>query len=247
MTEPTATETTPPLSLLSRIIGVITSPKATYARVVAAPRPVGVLFVCALAIGIGITIPQMTEPARQQALGMQVKVMERFGVPVTPEAYQQMEARSRNKVFTALGALQPLIGIPILALVLTSLFWVFFNAILGGTATFKQVLAVTSHSYVITALAVLLTAPVLYYRFEMSMGGPYSLGALVSFLDEGSALARFLRGVSIFSIWAWINVSIGLGVLYRRNSRTISIVLLLLFIVFTYAMTSIFGSFFGGA
>lgn len=247
MTEPTSAPTVTPLGLFSRIIGVITSPKATYENVVAAPRPFAVLLVCALVIGVAGTIPQMTEAARVKTLDVQVKGMERFGVTVTPEIYQQMETRSRNTALKALGMLGPLILFPILALVLTSLFWVFFNAILGGTATFKQVLAVTAHSYVITALAVLLSAPVLFYRFDIAMGGPFNLGALAPMLEDGSTVARFLKGTSIFSIWAWMNVSIGLGVLYRRSSRNISIVLLLLFVLFTYAMTSIFGSLMGGA
>ena len=234
-----------PMSLLARAIGIVTAPTATFQNVVANPRPFGILFVCALLIGIGATVPQMTEEARKQTLETQVRGMERFGVTVTPEVYQQMEARSRNTVTKALGVLAPIIMFPILTLILTALLWAFFNAILGGTATFKQVLAVTAHSYVITALGVIVSMPILLYQYKMTMGGPFNLGALAPTLDESSTLARFLSGVSIFSLWGWIVAAIGLGVLYRRKSRSIAIVLLIISLVFTFVMTSLFGSFLG--
>jgi len=224
---------------------MVTSPKATYQNVVAAPRPFGILFVCALLIGIGSTIPQMTEAARVQGLEMQIRGMERFGVTVTPEVQQRMEVQSHSKVAKLAGALAPLIMFPILALLLTAIFWAGFNGILGGTATFKQVLAVTSHSYVITALGVLASVPVLLYQYKLAMGGPFNLGALVPMLDESSTMYRFLSAVSIFSLWAWFNVAIGLAVLYRRKTRNIAIVLIALSLGLAFAMTSIFGSFFG--
>ena len=235
----------PPLGLLQRMIGMITAPKATYESVVAHPRPFGVLFVCALIIGITATAPQFTEPARQATLDMQIKSMERFGVTATPEVIEKMEAQSRNPVSRAMGAIAPLIMFPILALILSGLFWVFFNAILGGVATFKQVLAVTAHSYVITALATTLALPILLYKFSMSMGGPFNLGALVPMLDETSTLARLLSGISVFSIWGWIVVAIGLGVLYRRSGKAIATTLVILSLLFAFALTAVFGSLFG--
>jgi len=235
----------PPLGLLQRMIGMITAPRATYESVVAHPRPFGVLFVCALIIGITATIPQFTEPARQATLDMQIKSMERFGVTATPEVIEKMEAQSRNPVSRAMGAIAPLIMFPILALILSGLFWVFFNAILGGVASFKQVLAVTAHSYVITALATTLSLPILLYKFSMSMGGPFNLGALVPMLDETSTVARFLSGISVFSIWGWIVVAIGLSVLYRRSASAIATTLVILSLVFTFALTAVFGSLFG--
>jgi hypothetical protein len=244
MTDPAPVQA-PPLGLLQRMIGMITAPKATYESVVAHPRPFGVLFVCALIIGITATVPQFTEPARLATLDMQIKSMERFGVTATPEVIEKMEAQSRNPVTRAMGAIAPLIMFPILALMLSGLFWVFFNAILGGVATFKQVLAVTAHSYVITALATTLALPILLYKFSMSMGGPFNLGALVPMLDETSTLARLLSSISVFSIWGWIVVAIGLGVLYRRSGKAIGATLVILSLLFTFALTTVFGSLFG--
>ena len=234
-----------PMSLYSRAIGIITAPKATYENVVAAPRPYGILFVSILVFSIAATIPQMTQDARRQMLDAQMRGMERFGVTVTPEMSARLEAQSQSIVSKVLGVVWSLVMFPILALLLTALFWAFFNAILGGTATFKQVLAVVSHSYVITALGALAALPILLYQFKMQMGGPFNLGALAPGLDSTSSLARFLSSVGLFSLWAWANVAIGIGVLYRRNSRTIAIVLIFLSLIFAYAMSAAFGSFMG--
>ncbi len=234
-----------PMSLFSRAIGIITAPRATYENVVAAPRPFGILFVSILVFSIAATIPQMTQDARRQMLDAQIRGMERFGVTVTPEVTARLEAQAQSPVSKVLGIVWSLVMFPILALLLTAVFWAFFNAILGGTATFKQVLAVTSHSYVITALGAVAAMPILLYRFKMQMGGPFNLGALAPGLDASSALARFLSSVGLFSLWAWANVAIGLAVLYRRNSLTIAIVLIIFSLIFAYAMSALFGSFMG--
>ena len=233
-----------PMSLLSRAIGIITAPKATYENVVAAPRPFGILFVCALLIGTASTVPQLTERARVVGLEMQQRGMERFGVNVTPEMSQQLEAASHNTTRKVLGGIiGPLIVIPIVALLLTSIFWATFNAILGGTASFKQVLAVTAHSYVITALGLIASAPILYFNYQVVVGGPFNLGVLVSFLGPESPIFRFLSAVSIFSLWAWLNVGIGLSVLYRRSPRSMAIAMIIVALLFAFAFNSFFGAF----
>jgi hypothetical protein len=235
-----------PMSLVSRFIGIITAPKATYENVVAAPRPFGILFVCALLIGIGGTLPQLTEQARTKSLEAQVSGMERFGMNVTPEMRQQFEVQSHNKTIKIVtGVVGPLIMIPIFALLLTAIFWAAFNAMLGGTATFKQVLSVTSHSYVITAVGVVASAPILYINFQMVPGGPFNLGALAPMLDESSAIKNFLSAVSIFSLWAWANVGIGLSVLYRRNPRNVAIAMIVVALLFALAFSSLFSAFRG--
>src|ERR1700752_4953292 len=103
MSESTPAATTAPLSLVSRALGVITSPKATFENVVAAPRPVGILLVVAAILPIGSSVPGFTESASKPSLDMQVKTIERFGQTVTPEMYERMENQSRNVAIKAVG------------------------------------------------------------------------------------------------------------------------------------------------
>jgi hypothetical protein len=171
--------------------------------------------------------------------------MERMGMTVTPEIYQRLETQSQNKLLKLLGAAGTLIVLPIIALVITSILWAVFNAIMGGTATFKQVLAVVTHSYVITTLAVIAALPIQMMQAKIVMGGPFNLGALAPGIDETSTIARFLSSISVFSLWGWWVTAVGLGVLYKRNATSIAIGLILVFLAFMFAVTAAFGSFLG--
>jgi hypothetical protein len=235
------------MSLLSRIVGVITSPRATFENVVAAPRPFGVLLIVALVIGIGSSIPQFTEAGRQAALDAQVKAMEGFGMTVTPEAYEKLEAQSRSIPLKIVGVVSTFVFLPLWSLLLTAVLWAAFNAILGGTGTFKQVLAIVTHSQVIEAVGLVIGLPIQLMRSTMTMAGPFNLRALAPWLEEGSKLGAFLGSISVFNVWGIIVTAIGLSVLYRRNARNIAIVLLVVFLLVMYGFSSLFGSIMGGS
>ena len=241
MTEPS--ETTAPLSLVSRIIGVITAPKATFQNIVAAPRPVGVLLVVALLMSLGQMIPQLTEAGRKSALEQQVKMIERFGQTVTPEAYQKMEERANSPVTHVIGLVAAMIILPVVVLFFAAIYWAIFNTIMGGTAAFKQVLAIVTHSQVIAVLGMLLGLPIQLMRGQVSFTGPFNLGALAPMLEEGSKMATVLGAIDVFRIWAAIVTGIGLGVLYKRSGRNIAIALVLVYLLLTIGLASAFSSF----
>jgi hypothetical protein len=247
MTDPVTPETTAPLPLISRIIGVITSPRATFQNIVAAPRPVGVLFIVATVIGIGSLAPQLTEKGRQASVEMQTKVIERMGQPVTPEMQARIEEGSRSPVRKVVSLVGTYIVIPIFALIFAGIYWAAFNTIMGGTASFKQVLAIVTHSQVIGALGMLAALPIMMSTGKMTMAGPFNLGALVPMLEEGSTLVSFLSSISVFSLWAFFVTGIGLGVLYKRNSTTIALTIIAVYLVFMFAVASMFGKFFGAS
>jgi hypothetical protein len=243
MTEVVSTPDVKPLGLGARIIGVITAPAATFADIVRVPRPAAVLFVVAAVIAIASVAPQFTETGRQAALDMQVKGMQRFGVEVTPELYARMEESSHSvprRLGSAAGAF---IMLPIMALLFAAIYWVVFNTILGGLATYKQVLAIVTHSQVVGALGVLLGLPVQIMSGKISMTGPFNLGALAPMLEEGSKLATFLGSISVFSLWGFIVTGIGLGVLYKRSGRNIAIGIIVVYLLIMFGVSSVFGSF----
>jgi len=229
MTEPTAAAQ--PASLISRIIGVITSPRATFEKIVAAPRPVGVMFVLALVIGIVQAIPLFSEAGRQAMLTAQLEAMARSG-PVAPDVAARVEQFSHFMPYVAVAG--TLIFLPVIALFMSALYWGIFNVVLGGTATYKQVLAIVTHSQVIGALAVLAGLPFMLSQPSLKFGGPFNLGALVPMLDETSRLARFLGNISVFSLWGAFVTATGLSVLYRRKMGGILIVVLAIVALMAY-------------
>lgn len=208
--------------LLSRVIGVITDPTATFAHVVRIPKVAGVLFLLSLVIGLAQGLPQFTERGRAAALEMQVQQMERFGMEVTDELYQQMQQRSRSNLGAYSVIVGSFVGMPFVAVLMTAILWALFNTVMGGTATFKQVMAVLVHSQVISTLGVLFAAPIMYARGVMSSTGVANLAALMPGLDETSFLAKFLGMVDLFTIWWIVVLAIGLATLYRKKSGSIA-------------------------
>ena len=99
-----------------------------------------------------------------------------------------------------------------------------FNAVLGGDATFKQVYAIVVHSGFLMALQQLFVLPLNYAR--QSMSSPTNLAVFFPFLDETSFPAMLLGGIDLFFIWLIVNLSIGIGVLYKRRTAPIALTLL---------------------
>ena len=207
--------------LLSRAVGIVTSPSATYAQVVRKPKVAGILFLMSMIVGLVQAVPLFTERGRAAALEMQVQQMERFGMTVNDQMYQQMEQRSRSSfgaITTFVGAM---VGMPIFVVIISLLLWVVFNAILGGTATFKHVMSVVAHAQVIPVVGALFAAPIMYARGAMS-SGVANLGALLPMLDETSFLAKLLGMIDLFLVWWVIVLAIGLSALYKKKTSSIA-------------------------
>lgn len=215
-------------NVVSRAIGIITSPKATYEAVVKSPRSVGILFLVALLTGIATSSFSLTERGRQAQIDFQVQQMERFGMTVTDEMYARMETQSRYTPYT--GFVATFIFFPIFVLIVSAIFYAIFNAIMGGTAEFKQVMAVASHAWVIPTLGAIFAGVLNFMRGSIQQSVA-NLGMLLPMLPEGSFAANLAGAVDVFQIWFVTTLSIGLGVLYKRKTSGIAMVLFGLYAV----------------
>jgi Yip1 domain len=220
-TVPAAGSTPAPKSLPARFIGVITSPADTFRSVVAWPKWFGMLATCALLIALFSALPLTTPEGRQSAIDQQVtamNAMKSFGVQVTDQMLQQMEARARFLPYqTAIGVL---IFAPIVSLIFAAIGFAIFNAALGGEASFKQVFAIVVHAAPISALGVAFTGIINYVRGSTS--GVANLSALVPFMPDTSFVYQLLGAIDVFRIWWVIVLSIGLAILYRRRTAPIA-------------------------
>lgn len=238
------TASTPPpapaeMGLFARALGMLTAPRATYESVIANPRPIGILFIAAVLIAIAAATPLFTVSGQQAWLDSVTQAQAASGREMSPEATAGLERFAPLVGYFALG--QIFIGLPIFALILSGLSWVAFNTIMGGTASFKQVLAVVTHSNVPGAVGAILGLPIQLMQSTMSPGGPFNLGALAPMLDPASPLARSLGVTSVFTVWGLIVMGIGLAVLYRRKSVNIAIGLLVVYALIVFGLMSAFG------
>jgi hypothetical protein len=247
MTEVATDSSVAPLPLLTRAIGVITSPTAIFKNVAQAPRPFAILFLVAAVIAIGSSVPQFTEAGRKATIDMQVRMAERFGQTINADQYAALETRSRSVPLKIVGIASTFVFLPIVSLIFTAIYWAFFNTILGGTASFKQVLAIVTHSQVIGALGILVSVPIQLMQGTITMAGPFNLGALAPMLEEGSHMATFLGSISVFTLWGMAVNGIGLGVLYKRSAVNIAIGIIVVYLLLAYGISGFFSSFTGAA
>lgn len=232
----------PAPSLVSRIIGVITAPRETFEKIVAAPRVLGALAVVALTGALTVGGFLMTDVGQQAWIDQAVSSQEAWGVEVTDEAYAGIQRMAPMAPY--LGGVPYLFMIPISTAISAGILYAIFNAIMGGTATFKQVMAVASHSQIIMGLALLVSMPINYMKGAMT--GATSLSVLFPMLDESSFAARLLGMIDLFIVWYVIVLSIGLAVLYRRKTKSVAMVLFGIYAVIAIGV-ALFQSSRGGA
>lgn len=221
----TSTETTRSVSKpvgqgpLTRLFGIIFSPRATFTDVAAAPRWFGML-----ALVIGVTAVStagfmFTEVGQQAFLDM----MERQGG--NAQSMEVMQKLAPYMGWFTLG--QILLVTPIVLLAVAGILFVIFTVGMGGNATFKQLFAILVASQAIGIVGAVVKLPLNY--FTKSMSAATNLGVFFPMLDDTSFLARLAGMVDLFIVWWVVVLAIGLGVLYKKRTGPIAVALLVVY------------------
>jgi hypothetical protein len=245
MTEAPATSSPsaggPGLSLPARIWGVLTSPREAFADVVARPRWLGMMLVVILITAVCTGGFLMTAVGQQAYLDNQIESTKRWVGEVSEAQVAGME---RMLPYAGpISAVSIAIIMPIMWLVIAGILFAVFSAALGGTATFKQVFAVTVHSSAISVVQQLFVTPLNYFRESMSSAT--NLAVFLPMLDEGSFLAKFLGTIDLFLVWWVVVLSIGLAVLFKRKTGPIATGLFVVYGIIAVIVAAFFGR--GGA
>jgi len=234
VTETTAAAASAPKSLLARVVGVIFSPRDTYAAVAARPHWFGVLALVSLLAAGGAFAFMSTDVGKQAWLDAAVRQQEAFGRTLTDQQYDRLQQMQK---FAPYFSAVSIVALPVMAVVLSGLFLGVFNAIGGGDASFRQVLAIVSHSAVILPVTQVIGLPIAYARETLS--GVTNLMVFFPFLDETSFAAHFLGMIDLVYVWWIVSVSIGLGVLYKRRTGPIATSLLVVYGVIALVIAAI--------
>ena len=214
-----------PKSLVARVIGIITAPRATYESVVAHPKWFGMLALCA--VGLGVLIGGFLMTKVGQDAWLDAALNSPFSGQVSD---QQIQAMEKMAPYVGYGTVvYMLVLVPIFMVILSGILYAVFNAAMGGNATFKQVLTVVVHAGPIGLLSQLFTVPLNYFRGTMTSAT--TLAVLLPMLPDKSFAARLLGMIDIFLIWQLIVLSIGLAVLYRRRTQPIATALLVVYFI----------------
>jgi Yip1 domain len=216
----------PSKSLAARALGVIFSPRQTYADVAAHPRIFGAM-VLVLAISITAAVAfLMTDVGKDALFDQQIRTMESFGFRITDQMYDRMESQLAYAPYTTAAFM--IVSFPMIWAAIAGVIMGVFSLAMGGTATYKQVYAIVTHSAILMALQQLFANPLNYAR--QSMSSPTNLAVFFPFLDEMSFMARLLGGIDLFFIWLIVSLAIGVGVLYKKKTAPIAIGMLALYV-----------------
>jgi hypothetical protein len=237
MTTDSGANSAPALSLVSRLVGVITSPKATFQAIAAHPKWFGAMAVTIIVSAVcagGFMLSKVGQEAwLDAAIGANAQIND-----------QQIAAMERMAPYVGYFAIISIVVfIPVLYVVVSGILYAVFNAAMGGNATFKQVMAVVTHTGVIGLLGQLFTVPLNYTRGSMTSAT--NLAVVFPFVPETSFLGRLLGTVELFLIWQLIVLAIGLGVLYRKRTQPIAISLFVVYAIIGLIIAFVRSSFGG--
>ena len=223
MPSPTAA---PRLGLLARIIGVIFSPRETFAAVAARPTWFGVLAVALVVMAVSQFVLLSTDVGKELALDQSVAFTEAVGITISDEAYANLERGIENARYTS--PISTVVVTPLIMLLTAGILHVMFGLVGGGNGTYKQVYAVSAHSAVITALQLVFTTVV---TLAAGKAAGANLSVFTPTLEETSFTYRFLSAIDLFYVWSTFVTAIGLAVLYKRRTGPIAMVLFGIYLV----------------
>jgi Yip1-like protein len=221
--------------LLARIMGVLFSPRATYADVAAHPRWLGTFLVVYLISAGAATAFMSSQVGRTAVVDAQITQMESYGRPMNQQQIDRLETMSKYYAYAAPAT--QLVSLSIGSLLIAGIAFAAFTALLGGDASFKQVFAVVVHSGVILAALALFTTPLAYAR--ETLASATSLGVFLPFLDDNTFAARLLGSIDLVYIWWIVSLSIGLGVLFRRRTGPIATTVLAIYVSIGFVIAAI--------
>jgi beta-lactamase regulating signal transducer with metallopeptidase domain len=213
------------------MLGVLFSPRETFAAIVARPRWLGVMVVTLILTSAAYYMILGSQDMQDAIVDQQVRAIESRGNAVSDEQVANMERFiGYLPVGYAVGVfvLGPLFGAAV-AGIITGI----FTTLMGGNGTFKQVFAVMNHAGVIPALSAVFVAGMLAIGAKPVGVRPpgANLGVFLPMLEETSFLAVMLRSIDMFLLWWMIVLAIGLGVLYKRRTGPIATTFIGLYVV----------------
>ena len=201
------------MTLPSRLLGIIFSPRSTCAALARMPRWADVLILSTLAAGLAGALVMWTEVGQVALVDQWERTAVAFGQPVDDAGYARLqELSARGPLYEAGVAI---LNGPIQACAVSALIFLAFGGRRNGV-TFRQVLSVVSHAGVILALRQVIGAPAIYVR--ETTASATALGVWFPMFDEASPVARFLASMDLLVIWWVVVLGIGVAALYRRRT-----------------------------
>lgn len=205
------------ISPLGRIVGVIFSPKATFADIARKPSwllPVSLLAVLGAIVAVGLN----QKMDWREYVSQQIEKSPRAASLSAEQKQKQIEMGAK---FAPIGTY--IFGIPaplVVVLIVAGVMLGAYNLMAGANVNYKTALAIVSHAFVPAMLGNLLFLLVLFLKppGTLDLDNPVATNIAV-FLPDGSAkwLEALAKNVDILAIWITILIAIGFAAANPRK------------------------------
>jgi hypothetical protein len=206
------------MNTMSRLIGMLRSPRRTLAAVIQQPRSLDlavlIVMICA-ACSVGFL---MTRVGRLAALDQHVRQLESVGTVVTDQVYARLRDWERYRAIATAATI--LIGWPLTWAAIGMIIRAIGNGRHTAAPTFAQVFTVLVHASSVFVVRAVVATPINYMR--ESLGGATSLAMILPGLGDATFAGRLFGAIDIFALWWAALVAIGLGMLYQTRAMAIA-------------------------
>ena len=227
------------MGVLSRIIGVFSSPRETFVSLDRRPT----WLVPFIILVIAVVVMQVT--LRGVQAQEMVARLEARGMP--QEQIEAIQARMQGPA-SYIGLVVAPIFMLIVWAVIAGLLWFGGNTIMGGTSTFKKMFSLVAWSGLIGFLGIAVKTFLILSK-GTTVGVTTSLAAFLPSPELGAApgiLYRLLSKFDLFTIWEMVLWTIGISVMYKftmKKSACLVGTLWILWIVVSVALGGVFARF----
>ena len=204
-----APEPQPAISPLGRIVGVLFSPKATFADIVRQPTwllPVIIMVVLGLLAAASLN----QRMNWRDYVSQQIDKSPRASQLSAEQKQQQIEAGAKFAPISTyiFGAPAPIVILLVVALVM----WGSYNLLGGANTNYKTSLAIVSHAFVPSYIGSLLFLLVIFLKpvGTVDLQNPVATN-VAAFLPEDTPkwLDALCKNIDIFAIWVLLLIAIG--------------------------------------
>jgi len=233
------------ISPFGRLVGVIFSPKATFADIVR--KPSWLLPVILLAVlGAIVAVSLNRKMDWREYMSQQIEKSPRAASLSAEQKQQQIEVGAKFAPISAyvFGIPAPLVVVLIVAGVMLAA----YNLVAGADVSYGMSLGIVSHAFVPWLIGNLTFLLVLFLKppGTLDLDNPVATNA-AAFLPEGSAkwLEALAKNVDLLAIWITFLIAIGFAAanarkLQGRRSYNIAFGVFLVYIVIRVGLTFIF-------
>lgn len=201
---------------LKKVLNIIISPTKAMVAIIQKP---GVLFPLILMAAIPFALTMLRLPIFENDVFEATKNALQASPNLSQMTAAQLDELTRNSI--SIAKWTTLVNMPIMWFVLSVIIFAIMK-ILKGAGKFKQFLSIVGYSTVILILLNILTTLVSYYTNSLMLDTSLALVTNMVMPDiKGSYLYGVFRGITIFTIWQYSVIAIGLHQLTKLSKPKI--------------------------